>query len=76
MQRHIAFGESSVAARLVNDSVKTVKSLEKFETLKYSIAEKFLPCLSQNCKQEIEGSFGIVKNPRLQELVTRKVFDK
>ena len=38
LQRHLAFGESSVAARLVNDSVKTVKSLEKFEILKNSIA--------------------------------------
>ena len=65
-----------MAARLVNDSVKTVKSLEKFEILKYSIVRRFLPCLSKKCKDEIEGSFGIVKNKALQDLVTRKVMDK
>lgn len=52
------------------------KSFNKISILKHGIQERYIPCLSDECKNEIQGSFKIVADKRLQALAERSVINR
>ena len=62
-QRYIAYGLSKTAARLVHDRVeKEYTTLDNFKVLNYGILSHSISNLSDECKEQLKGSYEILRD--------------
>ena len=70
----VCYAIGIVTYRLVQlnkDESDERKNLSKLNILQGSIEPRFIPSLSQETKEQIEGSFKITKDVQLQALATK-----
>lgn len=68
--RFIATGLNKVSARFVRDHYRDnqTSSLCKYKVFEHGIAQNYIPLLSKECKDGIEGSFKLIEDEKLRQL--------
>lgn len=68
--RFVHTGLNKVSARFVFDNYSDSKaaSLSKYQVFEHGIAQNYIPLLSKDCKDGIEGSFKLIEDEKLRKL--------